>query len=209
MGRGTVKTAYLGYFVNAGLERLGRSGGLGVALLTGTAAFYFSALQPAQEDLEVLQRRLERAERFQPAASAPRPANAASQMEQFMQFFPPLESAPKWLAAVYSVAERERLELLQGTYKLSEDPALALAHYRVALPVRGSYTQIRRFVAGVLDAVPVASLEGIAFQREKVSEGRVEAKVTLALHLQVAPHATRRATSAQIARVAAAAPGDE
>lgn len=209
MGRGTVKAAYLNYFVNAGLERLGRSGGLGIALLTGTAAFYFSALQPAQEELEVLERRLQRAERVQPPSSSPRTAHAASQMDEFLQFFPPLESAPKWLGAVYSVAERERLELLQGTYKLSEDPALPLAHYRVLLPVRGSYTQIRRFVAGVLDAVPVASLEGIAFQRERVSEGGVEAKVALTLHLQAAPNATPRATPAQVARVAATAQGDE
>jgi len=72
--------------------------------------------------------------------------------------------------------------------------------------VRGSYPQIRRFIAAALNEVPIASLEGVVFQRDKVSEGVVEANVTLTLHLQAAPRAGRPGAQAQIARSDALAP---
>jgi len=200
-----VKLAYLEYSLRAALHDLGRIGGFGLALLGGAAIFYFSTVRPAQEDLGALQRRLERRD----ATGRPaRPSGAISRMDEFIDFFPPLDSAPRWLKTVYSIAEREKLELLQGTYRLSEDPSLMLSHYRISLPVRGGYTQIRRFIARVLDEVPFASLEGVMFKREKVSDGTVEANVTLTLHLQAAPKAARPGREAQVARLGSAAPSD-
>jgi len=198
-----VNFSHLGYRLRAAVHHLGRVGAFGVALLFGTAVFYFSALRPAQEEFAAMQRRLERAERLAPN---PRGSATSSTMEQFVEFFPSLDSTPRWLRSVYSIAERERLELLKGTYRVSEDPALMLAHYTISLPVRGSYPQIRRFIAAALNEVPIASLEGVVFQRDKVSEGVVEANVTLTLHLQAAPRAGRPGAQAQIARSDALAP---
>jgi hypothetical protein len=197
MGGHAVNFSYLGYRLRAAAHRLGRAGGFGLALLFGAAVFYFSAVRPAQEDFGAMQRRFARAERLAPN---PRASATSSPMEQFIEFFPPLDSAPRWLKSVYSIAEREKLELLQGTYRVSEDPALMIARYRISLPVRGSYLQIRRFIAGTLDQVPIASLEGVVFQREKVSDGAVEANVTFTLHLRAATRAVRPGQSAQVAR---------
>ena len=198
--------SHLGYRLRAAVHHLGRVGAFGVALLFGTAVFYFSALRPAQEEFAAMQRRLERAERLAPN---PRGSATSSTMEQFVEFFPSLDSTPRWLRSVYSIAEREKLELLQGTYRLSEDPALMIARYRISLPVRGSYLQIRRFIAGTLNEVPIASLEGVVFQREKVSDGAVEASVTFTLHLRSASGAVRPGQPAKIARSDTAARRDE
>lgn len=195
-----MKLAELDYALRAALYRLGRVGGLGLALLGGAALFFFSAVRPAQQDLAALQRRIERIEHRDSTGRATPPSGAISRMDEFMDFFPYVDSAPRWLKAVYSIAERERLELLQGTYRLSEDPALMLSHYRISLPVRGGYPQIRRFIAGVLDEVPFASLETITFQRENASNGAVEANVTLTLHLKAAPPGQ----AARIARLVSA-----
>ena len=203
-----MKLANLDYSLRAALYRLGRVGGFGLALLGGAAIFYLSAVRPAQEDLTALQRRLDRLEHRDSTDRAGRPSGAISRMDEFMDFFPPLDSAPRWLKMVYSIAEREKLELLQGTYRLSEDPSLMLSHYRISLPVRGAYPQIRRFIARVLDEVPFASLEGVTFQRENVSDGAVEANVTLTLHLKTSPKALRPGQAAQIARLQSAAPRD-
>lgn len=179
----------LRYALRAGVHELGRVGGLGLALLAGAFGFYLSAVQPAQEEAAALQwRRAELAKRAQkhPGAGVPA-APAAAQIDRFMGFFPALESTPEWLRTLYAVAERERLELLQGSYRLSEDSVLGLAQYRITLPVRGGYPQIRRFIGGALDEIPALSLESVVFQREKIGDGTVEAKIGLTLHLRSVP----------------------
>lgn len=177
------------YRLRAAVHELGRAGGLGLALLAGALGFYLSTVRPAQEEAAALQWRraeaMKRGER-QSGPGAPVPVTTA-QIDRFMGFFPGLESTPDWLRTVYAVAEREQLELLQGTYRLSDDRALGLAQYRISLPVRGSYPQIRRFIAGVLDEIPALSLEEVTFQREKIADGAVEAKIGLALHLRSTP----------------------
>ena len=179
----------LRYALRAGVHQLGRVGGLGLALLAGALAFYFSAVRPAQEEAAALQwRRTELAKRAGQRAPASAPAApSAAQIDRFMGFFPPLESTPDWLRTIYAVAEREQLDLLQGSYRLSEDRVLSLAQYRITLPVRGSYPQIRRFIGGALDEIPALSLENVVFQREKIGDGAVEAKIGLTLHLRSAP----------------------
>ena len=179
----------LHYALRSGVHGLGRAGGLGLALLAGAVAFYFSAVQPAQEEAAELQwRRAQVAKRAEsPAPASAAEAPSAAQIDRFMGFFPSLESTPDWLRTLYAVAERERLELLQGSYRLSEDRVLSLAQYRITLPVRGSYPQIRRFIGGALDEIPALSLENVVFQREKIGDGAVEAKIGLTLHLRSAP----------------------
>lgn len=178
-----MKFSELDYVLRSAVHRLGRAGGLGLALAAGAAAFYLSAVRPAQDELAALVLRASQVEKRGPAAVAA-PVAPSDEMDRFIGFFPGFESTPGWLRTVYAVAEREKLELLQGTYKLSDDPVLGLAYYRILLPVRGHYPRIRRFVAGVLDEVPALALEGIVFQREKVADGAVEAKISLTLHLQ-------------------------
>jgi len=201
-----VNGSHVLYSLHVAAHRLGWLGGSGLALLAAAAVFYFSTLRPAQEDLAVLQGRLDRIESRDRGDAARRSSAEPSRMEQFMEFFPPLDTAPRWLKSVYSIAERERLELLKGTYRVSEDPALMLAHYTISLPVRGSYLQVRRFIAAALNEVPIASLEGVVFQRDKVSDGAVEANVTLTLHLRAAPRAARPGPQEQIARTDSPAP---
>jgi len=200
-----VNGSHLLYSLHVAAHRLGWLGGSGLALLAAAAVFYFSTVRPAQEEFAGLQGRLDRVESRGRAHAGLR-SPAGPRMEQFLEFFPPLDTAPRWLKSVYSIAERERLELLKGTYRVSEDPALMLAHYTISLPVRGSYPQIRRFIAAALNEVPIASLQGVVFQRDKVSEGVVEANVTFTLHLQAAPRAGRPGAQAQIARSDALAP---
>lgn len=203
-----MKLADLDYAARVALDRLGRVGGLGLALLGGAAFLYFLSVRPAQENFAELQRRLERLEQRGQAGETDPGLGAVSRMEEFMDFFPDLDSAPRWLKKMYSIAENEGLELLQGSYRLSEDAALMLSRYHVSLPVRGTYPQIRRFIAGVLDEVPFASLETVAFQRENAANGTVEANLTLTLHLKAPPKAVPPEQAAQIARVVNAASTD-
>jgi len=195
-----VKLPLLAYSARVAAHRAGGVGGLGLVLLAAAAVFYFFAVSPAQEHLVALQNRLDRADSRAAAGAVLRSALDPSRVQEFVEFFPPLDTAPRWLKSIYAIAEREKLELLKGTYRVSEDPALMLVRYTVSLPVRGRYPQIRRFIAATLNEVPIASLEGVVLQREKISDEVVEASVALTLHLQAAPRTGRPAATAQVAR---------
>jgi hypothetical protein len=87
------------------------------------------------------------------------------------------------LAKIYGAAERQSLKLEQGEYRAVADNVSKLTHYQVMLPVKGTYPQVRKFVASALTEVPNLSLESIQFERQKVSDTIVDAKIKMVLYL--------------------------
>jgi hypothetical protein len=164
------------------VEKLGPIGGLGVALLFGCAVFFFTAVAPVEDELASLQE--QRLAEDLALRSGRRTVDTASQLNDFMAFFPTADTTSQWLGLVYAAAEKEGIQLAQGTYKVRGDSGVGLMAYQVTLPVRGAYPQIRRFIGQVLTDVPAASLESIAFQRERSADGAVDAKLVFTLHLR-------------------------
>lgn len=170
------------YRVRAAVERLGRVGGLGVALLAGCAVFYLSGVVPAKEELAALQER--RASEELARRSGRVALDTQQQLREFIAFFPEVDTSSRWLAIVFAAAREEGLELAQGTYRLHTEDVIGLATYQVTLPVRGSYPHIRRFLGRVLTEVPAASLDSVTFRRERSADGDVDARIVIALHLR-------------------------
>ena len=54
----------------------------------------------------------------------------------------------------------------------------------MTLPVRGEYRQIRQFLASTGAKVPIASLEQVQFERQKVGDPLVDARIRLVLYLE-------------------------
>jgi hypothetical protein len=167
------------------LRALGPTGVVGIGVLIFCIPFYFSAVRPAERDLQ-LQRsvaeRLRARVPFQPVASEGR----AEELRRFYSLFPPLEKLPDQLDLIYGLAKSAKLELLQGEYRL-EKPPVGLAYYRVNLPLRGSYLQIRQFIGATLKSMPVASLEALRFERKRAGDTRIEAQVRLTIYFRPAP----------------------
>lgn len=177
--------SFASYRLRTAIERLGRVGGFGIALLFGGAVFYVTAVLPAEQELAALQER-RMAEDL--ARRSGRPAvDSVAQLNEFLEFFPPSDSVTHWLGRVYAAAGKEGLQLVQGTYKVRGESGVGLVAFQLTLPVRGSYPQVRRFIAQVLAEVPAASLESVQFQRERSADGAVDAKVVFALHVRETP----------------------
>lgn len=168
--------------------RLGTLGKIGIGLLVVAAIYFFSAVVPQQTALQQLK---ERAETLQIQAQKPSTgdADAAKKMtgdqalQAFYDFFPMIDSSPFWIRELVRIAKKQNVELSSSEYRLINEQDARLARYEMILPIRGSYAQIRAFIADALEAVPAMAISAIAIKRDAVSSDRLELRLEINLFL--------------------------
>jgi hypothetical protein len=168
--------------LNAWLNRLGVGGVLGIGVLLACAGFYFSTIAPAARELATQRLATERMysrRPYQPAKAEGR----AEELRRFQNLFPPVERLTDELEHLYGLARASKLELTHGEYRL-EEPVTGLWSYHVVLPLRGTYPQIRGFVAAVLKSMPIASVDGLRFERKRVGERMLDAQMRVTLYFR-------------------------
>lgn len=166
--------------LNAVLEYLGVAGILGIGILLACGAFWISALKPAKEELGAQRAALERMRArspVQPVSGGGR----AEDLRRFYNLFPPAAGLTAELERLHRLARGSRLELAQGEYRLERRPA-GLWAYRVTLPVRGSYSEVRNFISAVLKDMPGASIDALRFDRKKADDAQLEAQLRFTLY---------------------------
>ena len=176
--------------VHALLRLLGTTGVLGLGVLFFCVPFYFSALLPAERELAAQREAIERFRSRGPF----RPVSADSRYEELRRFyglFPPSDLLTDQLEAVYALAREAKLDLMQGEYRLEKRDTGLLA-YRITLPIRGTYAQIRTFIGSVLKEMPITSVDALRFERKKTAETQIDAQVRLTIHLRLAGDADTR-----------------
>jgi hypothetical protein len=173
----------LAYF-NHGAASLGLQGILGLGLLVFIGGFYFSTLYPEQRRLDDLRQEIAKARSERSARSdAEGPKTPMDRLAAFYGAFPRPNDLPDLLQKVFAAAKRQTLNLEQGEYRVIRNNAGGLTQFQLTLPVRGSYPQIRKFVDRALIDVPTLSLDSIQFERQKVGDVSVDAKVKLIVYL--------------------------
>ena len=81
------------------------------------------------------------------------------------------------------IAERDGLALEQADYKAERGPTGKLVRFQMNLPLRGEYQTIRRFLSDLRAEIPIVSLEQVQFERQKIGDTLVDAKVRLVIFL--------------------------
>ena len=168
--------------LDALLRRLGTAGVLGIGLLFACAAFHFSALVPLRQEIAAQKLALQRLQSrtlYRPASTGGR----AEELRRFHNLFPPTGRLTEETARLHRLGRSAGLDLAQGEYRL-ERRRTGLWAYRVTLPVRGTYPQLRDFLNGVLKDMPVASIDGVRFERKRAAETQLEAQVRVTLHVR-------------------------
>jgi hypothetical protein len=161
-------------------KRLGVAGVVGVALIAGSAAFYYAGLLPAASQRAVLRAELEREAHGLRLA---RSLGGGDRLGAFYGSFGSREGAPAALRSVFEAAAAEGLAIETGEYRLAGEPGSRLVRYQMVLPVKGSYVAIRRFIVRALNEVPGLALDGLDIRRESVASRAVEARLQLTLYL--------------------------
>jgi hypothetical protein len=160
------------------LEALGAPGVIGIGVLVFCLPFYLASVAPAER--EVAKRSAAAAKTTRLAGQPVSAPDGAADLERFYRRFPTLDALQSELEAIYAHARASKLQLAQGEYRLEK--GVGLAAYRVTLPVRGSYAQVRQFVGHVLKDMPTASLDAVRFDRRKAGDAQLEAQVRLTIY---------------------------
>jgi hypothetical protein len=164
--------------IQAWLRSLGATGVVGIGVLFACLPFYISSVRPAEHEL--VARRLAadhaRSRSALQTVSAPR----TDDLQRFYRAFPAMDRLPDELERLYGLARASRLDLYQGEYRL-EQRGGGLASYRITLPMRGSYPDVRQFLSATLQQMPYAAIDGLRFERKKVGDAQLEAQVRVTL----------------------------
>ena len=152
----------------------------GIGILVFCLPFYFGSMVPAERELA--RRNALAAQRAQVPAQPVLAGEGAAELERFYRRFPTFDGLQGELEAVYAHARASKLQLAQGEYRLEKGAGLAA--YRVTLPVRGSYVQLRQFVGRLLKNMPTASLDALRFERKRAGDAQIEAQVRLTIYLR-------------------------
>lgn len=172
------------------IGRLGVIGKIGIGLLVATSVYFFSAVLPQES---VLQKLKERAETLQIQALSKQAAgdntdsgkkmSGDQALQAFYDFFPRIDSSPFWIRELVRIAKKQNVELSSSEYRLVNESDARLARYEMILPVRGSYAQVRAFIADALETVPAMAISAIAIKRENVTSEKLEVRLEINLYL--------------------------
>ena len=166
------------------LRTLGPLGVTGAGILLFCGVIYLNAVKPAEMEIAAQRDALQRLKSrlpYQPVSIDRR----RDDLRRFHNLFPPTNKIPDEVERLWAVASEYRIDLQKGEYRLDSDGP-GLARYRITLPIRASYVQIRQFISFILKEIPTISIDGLRFERNKISETRPDAQIRLTLYFRPA-----------------------
>lgn len=153
---------------------------LALGLLGGAAAWHLRTEALWQARLADLQ-----ATAAAPAPPAPTAADERRQaLRAFYTALPAQDEIPAALQKLIDLGQAQRLQLLQGSYRLDAEPAAGFARYRMNLPLRGEPPQVQQFVSAAMRAFPTLAVDSIQFKRETDDTRLLDARVQWVLYVR-------------------------
>lgn len=155
----------------------GAVAGIACALLAVLAQWHATQLDQRQTTLT---QQLNAAAR---AAALPHPAapTAAGGVAAFYAYLPAHDMIPDQLKELVRVAQQSGIALNKAEYKPEMDSKAGFLRYRITLPVKSDYASVQGFIIGALQALPTLTLDSVAFKREQIESGDIEARIQFVL----------------------------
>lgn len=165
------------------LQRTGRPGLSGAALLTASAVFLISTYLPLAREVAELRSQVE-TQRVESPAGA-RPASAPG--TTLLRSLPPRTRVPSLLGVLLKQADAAHLSIDTGKYEATALKSGGVTSYQVSFPVSGPYPQVRQFIDATLTALPSVALSELSLTRKTIGDGSVEAQIRLTLFTRESP----------------------
>jgi Tfp pilus assembly protein PilO len=154
-------------------QQIGLAGLASIALLAAALLLSNFAVKPLQERTQLLK---ESAARQARKADTSQSGDKVAAVYQFLE---KEEQTTDWLAKLHGIGVATGVQLKSASYQTPKTEG-RIVRYEIALPVAGSYTQIRDFLKRALAEMPVLSLDSISLKR---GEGAIQAELRLTLHM--------------------------
>ena len=114
------------------------------------------------------------------APVAPGGERAAS----FAAQLPASDTLTEWLERIDAASAATGVRVERTDYRVANDAPARLARYQIALPVQGTYPQVRAFVSALLASVPTLAVSAIDIKRDAIGSGTVEARLKVSVYLR-------------------------
>ena len=159
-----------------GLRRMGWPAFLGLACLA-VAVFLdvvtLSGLDEQQAQLRKQRNQL-RAQLVTAAEQADTPALKLEQLNEKAR-------VDALMGDLHTLAKTHQVVLEQGEYRLETQGGTRLARYRMVLPAKASYPNLRAWLSAIAAAEPGLLLDDLSLKRENITQEALEARVTFSL----------------------------
>jgi hypothetical protein len=159
------------------LDHIGLAGLASIALLAAALAFSNLVVKPLQDRSQLIK---ENAGRQTRGSQAIHPG--AEKVAAVYQFLEKPEETTDWLAKLHGIGTATGVRLKSASYRTQSTEG-RIVRYEIALPVAGSYGQIRDFLKRSLAEIPVLSVDQLTLKREARSDGTIQAEMRLTLHM--------------------------
>jgi hypothetical protein len=154
-----------------------------MGLLVCAAAVLIGWVLPTRSEVSSMQ--LEALARAEQGVDTQKAAPVSDDpLADFYDFFPLAETSAHWLGKVYAVAEKQRLDLPRGEYRLASPAGEPIATYEAVFALRGRYPQVRAFIAGILEEIPIVAVDDVRLERQRTADSMVDARLRLTFFLR-------------------------
>jgi hypothetical protein len=154
------------------MNRVGRSGVAGAALLLSAGVFFFSAVLPQYAKISSLRGEILQAQHDVGADATPH-----VRLNRLVDNLPRRSALPQIAGEIFKLAAAAGVTLERGRYELAPLHSGHLVRYRMTFPIKGRYPAIRHFIDTTLTAVPSAAVEGLRIERKSAGDDSVEAEL--------------------------------
>jgi hypothetical protein len=164
---------------------LNRIAVLGLGLLAFEAGFYFITVAPMLEARDALRARVF-AQHLPATQNSQSTAVNADPRLDLAKFYATLgrpSNVPDLLRRLHADAKNHGLLLQQAEYRPVPNPVAKVLRYQILLPAKGTYPEIRMFLAQASRDLPGLAIDGLNFQRQQIGDGVVDAQIKLSLFL--------------------------
>lgn len=169
-------------FMHYGARKLGHLGVIGVAICIFSGATLVSSVLPLREQIGSQELELAHARTLHAQQREAHPERGRTQTADALTGrFPGKNDLPQVLRQIVTIAGAAGLTLEKGSYEIAATDADSIVRYRLSLPIRGTYPQVRQFIENTLTAVPTVALESLQIQRNEIADSVVTADLQFAL----------------------------
>ena len=169
--------------VSWSLQRTGRLGMSGAALLMASAVFLVSTSLPLSREVQELRSQVESTRSETPPDARP----VSDPGTALLRSLPPRIQVPSLLGVLLKQADAAHLSIDTGKYETTALKSGGVMSYQVAFPVSGPYPQVRQFIDASLTELPSVALSELSLTRKTIGDGSVEAQIRLTFFTREGP----------------------